>query len=570
MRLRTKVDRIPGWLRLIEDADPSASIESGYPIGVMDEATNFCRTEAGRYEVRGGSLDKLSLVDAVPNPMTSVITGERYSQTGVAIVAHRSTSSRHYAFLYDGGLTALSQRVDLGWNIATPAKARIVELFEELFIIDATAGTPASRQAMKYVTSAGAVGTVQGDLGAGLEDLSPLAHEVWNNVLFMAGQDSLRASSPAMLRHSFLGRSPRAANGWNKDAYAIIGSKGDPINALSAGHFLLIAKGHELYRLSGFGRALEGWQYAVQPLDNTDGIGVEWPGALCYVEGRWFGVGYGGPFVTDGEEIVSLVGPRRRSWRAVSGLDRAICRFHPERRVVLFGLCTASATRPNTFWQFAVDSNEWVGDLVPPVGANDAFSIPATVAQGPAAAPGVITVTHASATETATQGTLVLGDATAYTRVWVDKGAGFVLETTLAPGVNAWSVAGLTKGTKYPVKMDHLKNGIASAFNAEADSFTLLEIPSIIAAGDSAPNKVYLEVTVTVAGVTITWRRDGVDTAIVISPMPVGTEVRYDTGATCGVTHSYVARASRPDWPAAIQTRDSAADGALACTVEPH
>lgn len=554
-RIRGERVDVPGWGGVVEDADASVGFDGAKPIGVMDSCVNFVPTGTGRLAVRGGSTVKLTLEDGAANAMSSVLAQARYSQVGTALVAHRAAASKHYGFLYSADLSSLVARTDLGWNSATAARPRIVELFERVFIADANRSL-ASRQQMVSLTAAGVLTAMTADLGSGAEALKPYCIATYNNHLFVAGQDAGGVSSPAMVRHSFLGRSPDAANGFQKDAYAIIGSQGEFVTAMVPGEsVLLVAKERELYRLSGFGRGVDGWQFAVQQLDNTEYVGVKWPGALTHAEGWWYGVGEAGPFATDGKQIDVLVAPRRRSWRAVGSLDKAIVRYDPERRLILFGFVTTGATDVRALWLWDIDAEQWVGEWTLPIGVSDVFPLATGTAPGPTtAAPSAATIDHPSATLTSVAGTFTAGDAASQTEVWADTGAGFSLRSTLASGVTSFTVTGLPSTTRVPVKLRHAKDGIPGPFSAETTAYTLLAPPTLVQAAASKTT-IDLDVTQNADAADLFLERDG-SPFMNWSAQPIATLSVHDGGLSCGTGYAYAAYATLASWPAAINTSD--------------
>jgi hypothetical protein len=497
--------------------------------------------------------------------MTSILTMRRYSSAGAAIIGHRTTSSKHWAFQTPADLSSILQKTDLAWNTATPRKPRVVEMFEKFYVNDAT-DDMATRQQLTSVDSGGTAKAVTADLGAGLEAFKPYCVEVYNNVMFASGQQSGGTKEPAILWHSFLGTSPdaniasgAAGQSWNNLAFNFIGAKGEAIRAMKSGiNGMLIAKENQLYLLSGFGQAVEGWQYAVTTLDSTEGLGCSWPGGLEFAEGNWYGIGPAGPFVTDGQNTEVIVNPRRRSWLNVGGLDSASVHFNPDRRCIEFGILNSGDTSIRTIWLWHIDRHYWVGDWSLPQGANDFYSLPAGAFQGPSAAPVSIAMTHASSTLTSVTGVVTLGDASASTEIWVDAGAGFYLDQTLAPAATAFTTTTALASTLHlQVKARHTKNGIASSFCTQVDAYTLLAVPNAVAPG-SPFHFDFIKVTLTQNAdmrrftlkrglTTLNSPYDG-STAIA-----TGTYVYEDDGLACGGAYDYTAFSTDPTWPAAIQ-----------------
>lgn len=563
MRLRARPEQAAGWSHIVEGADSSLGFDRNGPIGLMDSCTNMIRTPTGLL-VRGGSRVAVALVDAGAAAMSSVLVMGRYSQKGAAIIAHRAAASKHYGFLYSPDLATMHARVDLGWNVASPAKARLTELFEKVYANDATRSL-ASRQQLVSLDASGVLTAVTGRLN-GTHDaaLKPYAMEVYGNNLFIAGIDGTAGNAnltsvPAMVRHAFLGKDPSAALSWDKDAYNIIGNRGDFVTAMVRGDdSMLIAKEHELYRLTGSGRALEGWQYVVEPIDSTEHVGVEWPGALAFAEGRWYGVGKAGPFMVDGKQVVRMVNARTRSWARVVDLDQAVVRYYPEWRCVLFGLVYRGQTGIGQVWAWNIDDNVWVGDIPLPVTvvdlgvvADNLTGIGGSSGVGPNPTPPTLTVVHTSATQVSVAGTFVRGDASADTEIWIDKGAGYVLaQTVLAAAPATFSIGVLFHSAKYKAKARHVKDGVVGNWSAEVDAYTLLAPPANFTL---APSQTYVRVSVMQVAHLSELQVDRGATPIIRYPdQASGTVVYTDGELPCETTYTYHARSYRADWPAAI------------------
>jgi hypothetical protein len=559
-------EKIGGHLGIIEDAEPILGFANGAPIGIMDSCLNYVPSGSSRLAVRGGTKSKLTLLDSGAAALSNVLSISRYSQSGAFFVGHRAATSKHWGYLYSADLATPNgaNPIDLtaatfGWNTAAPARPHMTELFEKMYVADATRVTPGSRGQLLSINSGGAVTGVDSDFGAGAEHNRPFCIATYNNVLFVSGQDSGVTAAPAMVRHSFLGVSPDAANGFDKDAYNTIGARGEYVTSMVPGtNALLIAKENELYRLTGFGRAVSGWQYTVTPLDNTAGVGVKWPRAMTYAEGLWYGIGDAGPFVTDGiKNIEVIVRPRRRSWRSIISLDKAVVRYNPERRVVSFGVMLTGDTAIKTLWLYDIDSQGWVADWPLPATIVDMYSIVSGTALGPSAAPTALSITHASATLTSVTGAFTVGDASASTEVWVNAGGGYYLDQTLAATVNAFTtVVALASSLNLQVKIRHTKDSIPGAFISEVQGYTKLATPSVSQVLPKQYDYVNLSYVQNADGRTLYLKRAAA-TIATFTLLPSGTYAFMDdnggAGLACGNSFAYTVISEDLSWPAAIQ-----------------
>jgi hypothetical protein len=331
------------------------------------------------------------------------------------------------------------------------------------------------------------------------KEILPYCLETYNNVLFIAGYGSEGPGDqdrPELLRHSFLGVAPSnslalgdISDGFDKNAYNIIGAKGQRVTGMKQGRgYLLVAKANELYRISGAGRAYPGWQYSVEKIENTSGFGVANPNALCFAEGFWYGIGAAGMFRTDGfqaaafnqpGQVTTLIGPRQADFRALDNLQNSFCFYHPDRRLILFGVHqqgTTPATYPTILWAWDVQRERWQPDwvLATPTAFFHGNNIPTTTALGPSAPPtnpvtSAITTTGFTASWTN-------GDATAQTEIWLlDPGNTWLLNNTFAPGITSVVVPGAVGHSTYQWKVRHTKNGLYSAYTVAQTVQTLLE-----------------------------------------------------------------------------------------------
>lgn len=341
----------------------------------------------------------------------------------------------------------------------------------------------ASTEASTHLSFAHA--TFTGGAGSNPSPLKPLCVEEYNNVLFVSGYgDEASQDVPNMLRHSFLGQDPgNPATGFDPLAYNHIGADGVPILALRKGRgILLVFKTNEIWRVTGFGNATPGWQYQVELVNNTFGYGVSNPWAVTFAEDYWYGWGLNGPFRTDGYTVESLRGPREVSWRLLNQFDRYWVEYHPDRRVVCFGVHPAqtsgsrSATVPWDVWNWDLARSVWTSDWEfgqsshsPDFGAgydlNHVKAINTTTVTGPTAPP-VIAAVSAVSLHTFTAN-WTNGDTSASTEVWVSQAAGpFTLFGTAAPGAISLPITGWVAGNAYTVKVRHTKAGVVTAFSA--------------------------------------------------------------------------------------------------------
>lgn len=330
------------------------------------------------------------------------------------------------------------------------------------------------------------------------QEITPYCLETYNNVLFIAGYGSEGAGDadrPEVLRHSFLGVAPSnslalgdISDGFDKNAYNLIGAKGQRITGLKQGRgYLLAAKANELYRISGAGRAYPGWQYAVEMVMNTSGMGVANPNALCFAEGYWYGIGAAGPFRTDGFTVTTMVGPRKSDFNAVDFLANSFCFYHPDRRGVLFGVHpqgTTPAQYPYELWFWDTERERWQPDwiLATPTAFFHGNNIPTTSVPGPSAPP-TAPVMSAITTTGYTAG-WTNGDASAQTEFWqLDTTSTWVLNSTQAAGINSVAITGDLSHATYQWKVRHVKNGLYSAYTSPVTVLTLIAPPTLSVAG---------------------------------------------------------------------------------------
>lgn len=482
---------------LFEDSDPDLVARSDGD-SALSLAKNFIHGEGGRLQVRGGSTVQLSFEE---NAISSVLGLWPFSPTGAILIAHSETNQKHYAYaLTDTAEFALPVNaptetgsvVELGWATAAPHRPVAVELFERMYVTDAL---ESNRESLVVLA------IVAGELTATIPDdydldgnstpgeIKPYGAAVYNGHLFIWGTDSEGAvTAPHMLRHSFLGIEPGQANGFDKDAYAIIGAQGQWLRAGEPGNsILLMAKDNELYRISGSGAAVAGWQFSIQPVANTRGFGCSNPNALTHVNGWWYGVGQAGPFRTDGQSIQDLGAPRWPSWLKVDHLEVAQVAFDPDRSAVLFGFHLVGEPdlpiAPYVLWQFDTAREVWGPDLRYKSGRAFAMvrAIPRSSGSGPSTVPTLLAQSTAygnMAFETVS-GIFAAGDPTASTEVWVrgETGAS-TLSTTLAPGVQRFTIP-RPAASKCFVRVRHSKEGVYTDFSEEIAMYTRLLAPDL-------------------------------------------------------------------------------------------
>lgn len=503
-KVRGTVLVLPGFVGGLQQ-DPAEA-----PLGTISEGSNFVPLRTGRFAVRNGSRIVQTLVDGSSNELTHIPRIHAFSPVGMVPIGWSDTLNKHYAYRMtaDGAfITGLqsSSRIDLtvapstSWNnTTTPARPMMAELWEKLFVVDATP-TYASRNTFLSIDASGTVlqPTFSFDGGAAAV-LRPFTCEEFNNVLFVAGYgDATVPDRPEMVRHSFLGKSPDAADGFNTDAWIMIGAKGQRVTAMCKGdNAMLVAKTNELYRVSGYGRAYAGWQYEVQKVQQTLGVGVYNPYAFVFAQGYWYGVGEAGPFRTDGVSVESLRGPREAAWGLVSNPEAFSVDYHPDRGLILFGVrqatglppglylsngsvTTAPATYPNVLWAWDIAREVWSADL----GFNQSFfhvrAIPTTTPQTPQGTPTALA--GSSITATTYSGNWTNGDATCQTEYYEKSGVAgsYSLVSTAAAGVTTLARTGLVSHTRVFYYLQHLKAGVRSTASSEIEVKTLLAPPTL-------------------------------------------------------------------------------------------
>lgn len=569
---------------LIEDAEPD-ELEG---VGALDDGLNTMARTGGLREVRGGSAAVLTFADVAGNPMTDVLGVFPYSPSGLVAITHAAAGSKHYAYAltdapaFATGAEATS-RVDLGWNTAAPHRPLGMELFEKLYVVDATeAGTREGMAVLTYSAGSWSVATPTYDLdtsSGAAQKLRAYCAEVFNGVLFVSGYDSETTNNaPHLVRHSLLGSDPAGSGGFDPRAYAIIGAKGQMVRGMKAGRsILLVAKDNELYAISGTGRALPGWHYGIQPIDNTIGAGCTNPYAIEHALGFWYGMGRAGPWRCDGARVESLLSPRRRSWRQLDLLEKAVVRYHADRRQVWFYVPQPSvsgyADAPNVAWVWDIEREQWDTNQR----TSRSFHYLHAIAQAPelpAAAPSSITqVTDygqtvgliSSQTDIGwVWATFTQGDVFAQTEVWVKVGAGaYTLQQVLPAGVKRFGVnvtafVGATAPYSCTVKVRHVKGAAYTDYSSELMLYARLRPPTFAVhwRGVSGGGTVLLPRRVTaVTGDELSDLYADTNPARFSTSwvgVAAGTHTADDSYVTTAET--YECYAERTDWLAALQT----------------
>ncbi len=324
------------------------------------------------------------------------------------------------------------------------------------------------------------------------QEITPYCLETYNNVLFIAGygdESAGNADRPEYLRHSFLGAAPSnslalgdISDGFDKNAFALLGAKGQRITAMKQGRgYLLCAKANELYRVSGSGRAYPGFQYVVEMVMNTSGMGCSNPYALTFAEGYWYGMGAAGPFRTDGFKVEPMGGPRKADVLALDNLANSFTFYHPDRRLICFGVHpqgTSPSQYPWILWTWDIQRERWQPDWVfalPTAFAHGA-NVPTTSVPGPTAPPS-LPVTLAQFVDGYTA-SWTTGDAAAQTELWeLDTTGTWILALTLSPGITQATTTGRIDHSNYQWKVRHVKNGLYSTYTSPVAVKTLILPP---------------------------------------------------------------------------------------------
>ena len=505
----------------------------------------------------------MEMTSVVPDPaeVTHVPRIHPFSPVGMVAVTYAASLPKHFAtrLTTDGEFftgTEATSRTDLtaspstSWDSTDPARPTAAELWEKLFLADGTVDY-ADRNTFLSLDATGTVLEPHFAFdGGSSQALRPYCLEEFNNVLFLAGYgDETVGDRPEMIRHSFLGKSPDAADGFDAAAWIMIGAKGQRVTAMCKGDTaMLVAKTNELYRISGYGRAYAGWQYEVEHIQQSLGLGCYGPYALCFAQGYWYGVGQNGPFRTDGVDVQALRGPREHAWALVSSPEAFSVDYHPDRGLVLFSVRQATglpeglylsdgvvtppqATYPNVLWAWDLNRDVWSSDL----GFNQQFfhvrAIPTITTQSPQGTPTALAGTDMLVD--GYTGNWTNGDPTAETEFYERAGVAgsFALAGTAGDGDTSLVRTGLNQHTRYYYYLQHLKGGIRSTASATIEVLTLIAPPvlDVIAGSASDPTSpTQLLITAVESGMTLTIEEspDGIGswTTFVTSPnFPAGT-----------------------------------------------
>lgn len=564
-RRHGKPIEVAGWVGGVLENIPA---ESSMP-GALESALNILKKPGTKLATRGGSRTMLAFDDGelTPADMSDMLFVRPFSQTGVVAIGWKTgtPNGSHWAFLAASDLASQGVVEELAAWAGPAARPLAVEMFENVYICD-TNPVYGDREPLLQLTGAGTATAIQQQFPPGSSgSMYPRVIEEFAGVLFAAGFDgSTVGQERAILRHSFLARSPSASDGWSGDGWALIGAKGKEITALKAGrNVLLVAKVDALYRVYGSPLALDGWQFAIEALDFGVGYGVTNPYALEYWNGWWYGVGDSGPWRTDGSTIENLADRRRDSWDGLNAdLSLAWVSAHPERGIVLFGM------KPDTLWVWDTAAEAWMGDWVFP-GTTIAYgsAVVSTESVGPVGPPTA--PASSSVTGTGWTADITTGDALALTEWWVrqrgDVGNGtdtiWQLHDTTGQGVEQYVFTGMQGYTHYQWKARHVKQGFASAFTTETSVYTDIVAPTWVDAVGISDTllKVRLRVIQNSISSDIKFQRRTVSSAcgspgawtdaITTTDWPGGPLTVYDEFAACGIYYQYQARAQDASWP---------------------
>lgn len=575
-RLRVPPRTVAGWSQgLIEDAEPGT-----LATGTIGDGENFVPSPAGRLRTRGGSRIVQTLHDAVADAeLDHVCAISPFTTVGALVIGWSDTQNKHYAYrltsdmaFYASDEAASRTELANGWtNASSPARPVMAEVWEKMFIADAVTSISA-RNVLLACAVTGTITSRTFEFGSDGEDAAapkPYCLEEYNGVLFIAGygtEDSGDLDRPEFLRHSFLGKSPDAADGFDVEAWALIGSKGQRITALRKGRsILLVAKENEFYRVSGFGRAYAGWQYQIDRVENTQGLGIANPKALTFAKGFWWGIGASGPLRTDGYTVQSLVGPRKSSWRGIDKLADAWVTYHPERNLILFGLhpVEAASGRSDTFpwvvWAWDIERSVWQPNHKYGADLFHASAVTSTTAAtaGPDGAPSSPAVVSSSPSTSGYTAGWTNGDTSATTEFWekTESGGTWTEVAVIAAGTATYPRTGRTNYTSYYWRVRHLKDGLRSAWSADAGTLaqTLMTVPGCAAEQIEATSNISVVLTQNADGANLEVYRqvDGGGFSVwnTYSSRPSGTFTVVDSSRSCEEVVQYKARSKDLAWP---------------------
>ena len=490
---------IQGWAGGVrEDIEPRAWSRGA---GVLDDALNIVPVGGDRLAVRGGSRVQLAFA---LNGISQVLGVFPFSPVGAVAIAFSAANDRHYAYaltdtltfaLPNGSPTESGSSVSLGsgWETAAPGRPQAVELFETLYVIDTATANRRPMVTIKLVGSALVCTTPTYNLDGIPGNDAPMRPGVisaFNSHIFIGGYDSEAANlAPHMVRHSFLGRDPSNVDGFDPDAYSIFGAQGQPVRAMCPGNtILLAAKENELYRITGSGRGVEGWQFPYAQLNNSQGFGVTNPYALAQYNGTWYGVGRAGPFRTDGSSVDGLLGEKReraRSWARVGALETAFVLAHPDRQLILFGFHQSGSpqrpTLPFVLWTWDVERERWQAAQQYPRTFHFVGAIPTATGGGPSQQPSapVQLLTRGNYAFDSVTCTFSAGDLTATTEVWAREANGIsYLVQTLPAGIQRFTIPAPVSKRLF-VRLRHAKGITTGEFTGEVPCYTRILAPQV-------------------------------------------------------------------------------------------
>jgi hypothetical protein len=595
MRLRGALTRhfagYAGGVR--ESAEPA--VAHADPFGAMAEGANILTATGGRVTLRGGSQ---VLQTFAADDISSVLGVWPWSPTGALAIAYDGTAEKHYAYALTDQLafalpvatpTEAGSRVDLGWDTATPRVPVADELFEKMYVSDASLGTRESMKALAVVADALTVATPTYDLdGLGAAELVPYVLRVYNGHLFAAGFDTdSAADAPHILRNSLLGTDPSSATGFHPDSYAIIGAHGQRITAMAPGRdVLLVAKANELYRIYGSGQGLPGWHFQIQAIENARGHGVVSPYALLHVNQLWYGIGRAGPFRTDGSTVEPLGTPWRQSWRRVDYLERAVISYHPDpdRRKVWFAFYrigdSARPQYPYEIWCWDIDRETWSPPMAFPRTFHFINALLPETSEAPADLPLSLAqrFTNGDFTYGTVTGRFTPGDYEAETEVWAKPyGGAYSLVVTLPAAIGRFVIP-VTGVNPTGVKLRHKKDGVAGDYTDAILMYPMLPAPiTRYVATPTAPGS-YSESALTSSTYVpysgdVTIEANNAAWTETVPDAPVGyIELGPIDNTACEVdgTDAYIklnATLTRTDWPVSYQSSrtEATVSGGRAC-----
>lgn len=570
----TRLD-VQGWAGGVrEDIEPRAWSRGA---GVLDDALNLVPVGGDRLAVRGGSRLEVAFAEQAISQVLGIFP---FSPVGAVVIAFSAQNDRHYAYalkdtmrfaLPSGTPTETGSRASLGtgWETATPGRPQAVELFETLYVVDTALTARRPMVTIKVIGNALVCATPSYNLdGIGGNDAPqrPGVISVFNSHLFVAGYDSEAANlAPHMVRHSFLGRDPSTATGFDPEAYTILGAQGQPVRALCPGNtILLAAKENELYRITGSGRGVEGWQFPFAQLNNSQGFGVTNPYALAQYNGTWYGCGRAGPFRTDGSSVDSLLGEKReraRSWARVGALETAFVVPHPDRQLILFGFYTTGdpsrPTLPFSLWTWDIERERWQAPQQYPRTFHFVGAIATATGGGPSQQPSspVQSFLRGDYAFDSITGTFSSGDLTATTQVWAREADGVsYLVQTLPAGIQRFTIPAPTSRRLF-IRLRHAKGVTTGEFTGEVPCYTRILAPQVKAGANVNNGAVRADYLTYVAGTDLNVF-DSSGREDVYPARPAGFTTEFNLTDDACVTYdvpdqgaAYGATSVHPEWP---------------------